>query len=164
MADPSPFATPVDAAYDSRILLFGRLMGAANGLEYLLARDLEESTGLTHPIFELLLIVARRGDEGVSVKDIAQAKVVTSGGATRLVSRGVAQGLVTLHPSDADGRVKLVRLSESGTAKLLEASAIHARNIERYLVDALPRGSEKSFAASVRALSKSASAALPAMP
>ena len=164
MADPSPFATPVDAAYDSRILLFGRLMGAANGLEYLLARDLEESTGLTHPIFELLLIVARRGDEGVSVKDIAQAKVVTSGGATRLVSRGVAQGLVTLHPSDADGRVKLVRLSEHGTEKLLEASAIHARNIERYLVDALPRGSEKSFAASVRALSKSASAALPAMP
>jgi DNA-binding MarR family transcriptional regulator len=164
MADPSPFATPVDAAYDSRILLFGRLVAAANGLEYLLARDLEESTGLTHPIFELLLIVARHGDEGVSVKDIAQAKVVTSGGATRLVSRGVAQGLVTLHPSDADGRVKLVRLSESGTAKVLEASAIHARNIERYLVAALPRGSEKSFAASVRALSKSASAALPAMP
>jgi len=164
MADPARFATPIDAAYDSRILLFGRLMAAANGLEYLLARELEESTGLTHPIFELLLIVARGGDDGVSVKEIAQAKVVTSGGATRLVSRGVTQGLVTLHPSEADGRVKLVRLSAHGQKMLLEASAIHARNIERYLIRALPPGSEQSFATSVRALSKSASAALPAMP
>lgn len=164
MADSPSFATPVDAAYDARILLFGRLMAAANGLEYLLARDLEESTGLTHPIFELLLIVARAGEDGVSVKDIAQAKVVTSGGATRLVSRGVAQGLVTLHPSEADGRVKLVRLSERGAAAVREAAAMHARNIERYLIAALPSGSAESFAASVRTLSKSASAALPAMP
>ncbi|WP_243231437.1 MarR family winged helix-turn-helix transcriptional regulator [Microbacterium sp. CIAB417] len=90
------------AAYDPRILLFGRLLAAANGFEYLLAKELAEATGLTHPILEPLLIVARAGDEGTSVKDIAQARVVTSGGATRLVSRAVEQGLVERQGSAGD--------------------------------------------------------------
>ncbi len=164
MSTPAPFATATDAAYDPRILLFGRLLAAANGFEYLLAKELEDATGLSHPIFELLLIVSRAGEGGVSVKDIAQAKVVTSGGATRLVHRGVEQGLVERHSSDADGRVQIVRLTTHGDEAVRQAAAIHARNIQRFLIDALPEGSESAFAAGIRALSKQASAALPVMP
>ncbi len=164
MPAPIPFDTAAAAAYDPRILLFGRLLAAANGLEYLLAKELEDATGLTHPIFELLLIVARGGDTGVSLKDIAQAKVVTSGGATRLVHRGVEQGLVERHPSVEDGRVQLVRLTPFGEQTVREASAVHAQNIQALLIDALPEGNEEAFAAGVRALSKTASAALPIMP
>ncbi|AXA95244.1 MarR family transcriptional regulator [Microbacterium sp. PM5] len=164
MAHEPTFTSPAEAAYDHRILIFGRLLAAAKGFEYLLSQELEDSTGLSHSLFEMLLIVARAGEDGVSVKDIAQAKVVTSGGATRLVSRAVEQGLVDRRASTVDGRVQLVRLTPAGTRVLLEASAIHARNIERQLLSALPPGSEKSFEAGVRALSKSVSATLPVMP
>ena len=158
------FSSPAEAAYDPRILLFGRLLAAANGLEYLLAKELEDATGLSHPVFELLLIVARAGSEGISLKDIAQAKVVTSGGATRLVHRASDQHLVEKFPSQDDGRVQLVRLTPLGERTLLEASAVHARNIERFLIDSLPPDAREVFASSIRMLSKSASAALPVMP
>lgn len=164
MPAPTPFDSAADAVYDPRILLFGRLLAAANGFEYLLAKELEDATDLTHPIFELLLIVARGGEAGVSLKDIAQAKVVTSGGATRLVHRGVEQGLVERHASADDGRVQLVRLTPLGERTVREASAVHARNIQTFLIDALPEGSAEAFAAGVRALSKTASASLPVMP
>lgn len=164
MPAPTPFSSASAAAYDPRILLFGRLLAAANGFEYLLAKELEDATGLTHPIFELLLIVARGGEAGVSLKDIAQAKVVTSGGATRLVHRGVEQGLVERRASEEDGRVQLVRLTPLGDRIVRETSAVHARNIQTFLIDALPAGSEEAFAAGIRALGKAASATLPVMP
>ncbi len=164
MGSPAPFTSAIDAAYDPRILLFGRLLAAANGFEYLLAKELEEATGLTHPIFELLLIVARAGEEGTSVKDIAQARVVTSGGATRLVSRAVEQGLVERQGSTGDRRVQLVRLTDRGKSVLLEAAEVHAQNIERHVMAALPPESEPGFSQGIRALSRRASLALPVMP
>jgi hypothetical protein len=53
------FATAGEAANDPRILVFGRLLGAANRLEYILGRALEESSRLSHSVFELLLVVGR---------------------------------------------------------------------------------------------------------
>lgn len=40
--------TAKEAAYDPRVVAFGRLMGAANRLEYLLGRALETECGISH--------------------------------------------------------------------------------------------------------------------
>jgi len=158
------FASAKEAASDARILVFGRLLGAANGLEYLLGKELEEQTGLSHSLFELLLIVGRAGVGGLSVRDIAQAKVVTSGGATRLVHRAVEQGLVSRRASADDGRVQLIELTAEGERAVVEAAGLHARNIERLLLSVLPAENRAVFEESVRTLSKHASGALPVMP
>ena len=158
------FSTAKQAADDPRILVFGRLLGAANRLEYILGHALEESTGLTHSIYELLLVVGRAGGDGVPVRDVAQSRVLTSGGATRLVNRAVELGLIRRRPSETDGRVQLVELTDLGEQKLLEASELHVRNIERYLVDVLPADQARSFAEAIRTLSKNAAAELPVMP
>ncbi|MWV60314.1 MarR family winged helix-turn-helix transcriptional regulator [Rathayibacter sp. VKM Ac-2754] len=152
------------AVGDPRILVFGRLLGAANGWEHLLARALEEETGLDHTLFELLVVVGRAGEGGIAVRDIAQARVLTSGGATRLVQRGVQRGLVERRPSSDDARVQLVELTEEGERMLLRASAVHAANIERTMLAVLPAEHRESFAAAVEALSKGAARALPVMP
>ena len=55
-------------------------------------------------------------------------------------------------------------LTPIGERTVREASAVHARNIQAFLIDALPEGSVETFAAGVRALSKTASASLPVMP
>ena len=164
MTGDREFATAREAANDPRILVFGRLLGAANRLEYLLGRALEEGTGLSHSLFELLLVVGRAGPGGIAVRDIAQARVLTSGGATRLVGRASAQGLVRRRASQDDGRVQLIELTPRGEEVLVEASALHARNIERYLIDVLPPDQGAMFADAIRTLSKSAAAALPVMP
>ena len=163
--DPRPeFDSAQQAARDPRILVFGRLMGAAYRLEYILGRDLEAATGLTHSIFELLLVVGRAGPGGIPVRDIAQARVLTSGGATRLVHRAVDQGLITRTTAGHDARVTLIELTPLGEAELLRASTIHARNVQRLLVDVLPPEQAAVFSEAIRTLSISASRALPIMP
>lgn len=164
MTTEPEFSTAQDAAYDSRILVFGRLLGAANRLEYLLGRELENEFGLTHSIFELLLVVGRAGDEGIALRDVAQSRVLTSGGATRLAQRALQQGLIQRHTSATDARMQIIRLTSEGEALLLRASAFHAHNIERYLIDVLPEQQASVFAEAIKALSKNAAAALPTMP
>jgi DNA-binding MarR family transcriptional regulator len=158
------FTTAQEAANDPRILVFGRLLGAANRLEYLLGGSLEQETGLSHSLFELLLIVGRAGDAGVPVRDIAQARVLTSGGATRLVQRASAKGLIERRDSTKDRRVQLIYLTSQGEHILLEAAARHARNVERYVIDQLPADQAEVFAEAIRTLSKYAAKELPIMP
>lgn len=158
------FASAQEAASDSRILVFGRLLGAANRLEYILGRSLEENAGLSHSVFELLLVVGRAGPGGIAARDIAQARVLTSGGATRLVNRAAEQGLITRRVSGTDGRVQLIELTAHGEEVLLAASALHARNIQHYLLDALSDDQAEIFAQTIRTLSKSAAQSLPVMP
>ena len=57
-------ATAKDAADDERVLAFGRLQGAANRLEYVLGRALEQECGISHLMFEVLLILGRAGAPG----------------------------------------------------------------------------------------------------
>ncbi|NQX13842.1 winged helix-turn-helix transcriptional regulator [Microbacteriaceae bacterium VKM Ac-2855] len=152
------------AVSDPRILVFGRLLGAANGWEHLLAKALTEETGLDHGLFELLVVVGRAGAEGVAVRDIGQARVLTSGGASRLVQRGERLGLVERRFSAADARVQLVRLTAGGEQALLRASAVHAVNIERTILATLPPELREAFATAVEVLSKGAAQALPILP
>lgn len=144
--------------------MFGRLLGAANRLEYILGGLLEADTGISHTMYELLLLVARLGERGIPVRDIAQSRVLTSGGATRLIHRAVAEGLVDRRTSPQDKRIQLIALTARGAEIVQTASVLHARNIERFLIEALPAEQRAVFAEAIRTLSRSAAAALPAMP
>ena len=164
MTSEPHFSTARQASNDPRILTFGRLLGAANRLEYILGRSLEDEVGLPHSLFELLLVVGRAGEGGIAQRDIAQARVLTSGGATRLVQRAPDQGLVHRRTSAHDARVQIVQLTPRGEELLLKASTIHARNVERYLIDVLPRDQADIFAEAIKTLSKNAAQSLPTMP
>ena len=92
--EPTEISTPKEAADNELVLAFGRLQGAANRLEYILGRALEVECGISHLMFEVLLILGRAGEPGLSMRAIAQEQVLTTGGATRLVDRMEAAGLV----------------------------------------------------------------------
>lgn len=57
-------STAKEAADNPLVLAFGRLQGAANRLEYLLGRALEEECGISHLMFEVLLILGRAEEPG----------------------------------------------------------------------------------------------------
>ena len=54
-------STAKEAADHELVLAFGRLQGAANRLEYILGRAIEQECGISHLMFEVLLILGRSG-------------------------------------------------------------------------------------------------------
>ncbi len=153
--------TAKEAAYDPRVVAFGRLMGAANRLEYLLGRALETECGISHLMFEVLLIVGRAGEAGMSMRAIAQEQVLTTGGATRLVDRMTTLGLVVRAPHPEDRRVQLVRLTGTGEETTVRAARMHVENIQRFFLGPLPSAHREQFTQDLRTLSHSARDALP---
>ncbi|MCX4768024.1 MarR family transcriptional regulator [Streptomyces sp. NBC_01275] len=164
MSEQARVRTAKEAADHELILAFGRLQGAANRLEYILGRALEVECGISHLMYEVLLILGRAGLPGLSMRTIAQEQVLTTGGATRLVDRMEAVGLVARTESPDDRRAKLVRLTPQGEETTVRASQVHLENIQRYFVAPLPAEDLERFTQDLRILSHSARDVLPRLP
>jgi len=164
VGEQTEITTAKQAADHELILAFGRLQGAANRLEYILGRALEVECGISHLMFEVLLILGRAGEPGLSMRAIAQEQVLTTGGATRLVDRMEAAELVERAADPGDRRGRLVRLTALGEETAVRASRVHLENIKRYLVDPLPAADRKRFSEDLRILSHTARDLLPRLP
>jgi DNA-binding MarR family transcriptional regulator len=154
-------STAKDAADHELILAFGRLQGAANRLEYLLGRAIERECGISHLMFEVLLILGRAGSDGLSMGAISQEQVLTTGGVTRLVDRMEAAGLVERAEDPGDRRSRLVRLTSLGQQTVVRAARVHVENIERYFLAPLPTSHRERFMEDLRILSHAARDTLP---
>jgi len=154
-------STAQEAADNELVLAFGRLQGAASRLEYLLGRAIERECGISHLMYEVLLILGRAGDPGLSMSAIGRAQVLTTGGVTRLVDRMEAAGLVERADDPADRRGRLVRPTELGERTVVRASRLHRDNLRRYLAEPLPAGHWERFAGDLRVLSHSVESEVP---
>jgi DNA-binding MarR family transcriptional regulator len=153
--------TAQQAANDPLVLAFGHLQGAANRLAYLLGRALEEGCGINHLTFEVLIIIGRAGPEGLPMRSIAQERVLSTGGATRLVDRMETAGLVA-RTADADDRRGIrVRLTRAGEDTAIRAARLHAENVRRLMLQPLPDTHLDQFVEDLRTLSHSARDQLP---
>jgi DNA-binding MarR family transcriptional regulator len=154
-------STAKDAADNELVLAFGRLQGAANRLEYVLGRAIEQEFGISHLMFEVLLILGRAGGPGLSMGAISQEQVLTTGGVTRLVDRMEAAGLVARTEDPDDRRGRLVRLTPLGEETVVRAAQVHVANIERYFLEPLPASHRQRFMEDLRTLSHAARDVIP---
>jgi len=154
-------STAKDAASDELIVSFGRLLGVAGRLGHILGRAIEEEFGISHLMYEVLLILGRAGEPGLSMGAIGREQVLTTGGVTRLVDRMAAAGLVERADDPGDRRGRLVRLTPLGEDIVVRASRVHLANIERYFLAPLPVEHRAQFLADLRILSHAARDALP---
>lgn len=161
MARDAQITTAEQAANDGMVLAFGWLQGSANRLEYILGRALEEECGISHLMFEVLLILGRAGGPGMSMRAIAQERVLTTGGATRLVDRMEAAGLVARDENPDDRRGRVVRLTQTGEETVVRAARMHVENVQRFLLDPLPAEHREQFTRDLRTVSMAARDALP---
>ncbi|GAA2710785.1 MULTISPECIES: MarR family transcriptional regulator [Streptomyces] len=161
MAREKEIATAEQAANDGLVLAFGRLQGAANRLEYILGRAIEEECGISHLMFEVLLILGRAGEAGLPMRAIAQERVLSTGGVTRLVDRMEAAGLVRRAADPGDRRGRLVRLTPQGEETVVRAARVHRENIRRHFLEPLPQEHRDRFAEDLKTLSHAARDALP---
>ena len=122
-------------ADDALITTFGRLVEVYSSVGQQLGRALEQSCGISHSMFEVLLRIARSDDGQISMGALAQQVALTTGGVTRLVDRMISAGLVERVPCPTDRRVLFAALTPAGEAKLDEASTVHAANLRQAFAD-----------------------------
>jgi DNA-binding MarR family transcriptional regulator len=159
-AEHRPIDTAADAAADERIQAFGVVLIAASRLERLLGAVMDRESGLSHAMFEVLLLLAAK-PEGAPMGDLSRSLVLTSGGATRLVDRMIGVGLVRRARSAEDKRVHVVTLTEAGSAKLVEAARRHAEELDRHVFAVLPPAQAAAVVTGLDTLSRHALEALP---
>ncbi|MER6126728.1 MarR family transcriptional regulator [Streptomyces sp. NPDC001795] len=139
------------AANSNLVRDFGLLIKSATRLEQRIDAELRRECGISHTMLEVLIRLCRQPGEEVSQRQLADDLTLTSGGTTRLIDRMEQAGLVRRLPSPEDRRSVLVEPTEHGRTVFLQASAVHARVVERYFVQPV---APQDYAPLTRALSQ----------
>jgi DNA-binding MarR family transcriptional regulator len=109
------------------VAVFDEIGHIAYLVRTVIARKLPE--GLNYPQFEVLNLLARRGD-GITPMQIAQALQVTKSGLTNTLQRLCARGVILVETCEADGRKKRIWLSAEGRRSYAQALTAIRPNME----------------------------------
>jgi DNA-binding MarR family transcriptional regulator len=137
---------------DERVLLFGLLMETNARLERQLGAALEQAIGLPLAWFEVLLRVQRAERGFLSMSELADMTVYSSGGTTRLVDRIEREGLVERFACPSDRRSVHVRTTADGDRVLAEALEVHAGHLDLLVTSKLTDDERTSLEAALRKL------------
>ena len=105
-------------------------------------RNGQVDTELTLPQFDVLAQLLRHPG-GMSAGELSEALLVTAGNVTGLVSRLERRGLVRREASEADGRVRVLRLTPRGKKIARAAVARHERWLAEIFGELAPREQER---------------------
>lgn len=130
-------SAPPTLVLDDRITAFGLLVEVHARLERAFGRVLEAECGISHGWFEALLRIARSPDHQLSMRQLSEQVVLTSGGITRLVDRLEGAGYVQRQAHPTDRRIQQVSLTRAGWRKLEQACAVHLRGLEEHFTGRL---------------------------
>src|SRR5580765_7190025 len=115
----------------AEIQAFARLLRAHAWVVRGLDRELVSDHGLTINDYEVLIRLSRAPDRSMRRVDLAQQVLLTPSGITRLLDGLQQCGYVEKAGCDSDARVVYARLTDTGLAKLEEASRDHFANVEQ---------------------------------
>jgi len=111
---------------------FGALLRAYAAATRQLNAELTADHGLTISDYEVLLRLARAPDRRMRRVDLAEQVLLTASGVTRLLDGLERDGFVERGSCDTDRRVVYAVLTDSGLAKLREASESHLAQIDAF--------------------------------
>ncbi len=100
-----------------------------------LSAELSADHGLTLSEYEVLLRLAWAPDRRLRRVDLAEQVVLTASGITRLLDGLEKSGHVERATCDSDRRVVYAVLTETGLAKLREASVSHVAQIDGFFAE-----------------------------
>lgn len=131
-----------------RIAAFEGFIRAQRALVERLDADLRAEHDLSLGDYEILLRLARAGDNRLKMVEVARSMVLTPSGVTRATDRLEAEGLVRRDACPTDRRSWFLALTPEGRARLRRAAPTHLRGIQEHFgqhltdaeADALARG------------------------
>ena len=129
MASPSLTRPTTSGAIEA----FVRLVRANAAVTRQLSAQLSADHGLNLSAYEALLTLARAPESRLRRVDLANGLLLTASGVTRLLDGLERDGLIGREECASDRRVSYAVLTETGRAKLREASKSHIRQINELL-------------------------------
>jgi DNA-binding MarR family transcriptional regulator len=128
--------TPHDprlSAWRAFLLAHARVMRA-------LERELQDEQDLALTDYDVLVQLATADERRLRMSELADRLLLSRSGATRLVDRLVAGGLVERVTCESDRRGQWAMLTDDGVARLREATPTHLRGVAEHFVDRLDAG------------------------
>lgn len=114
-----------------------------------LERELQDQEHLALTDYDVLVQLARAEDRRLRMSELADGLLLSRSGATRLVDRLVAEGLVERVMCDTDRRGQWASLTDAGLERLRRATPAHLRGVDEHF---LARLSDDDVAALERIL------------
>ena len=110
---------------------YGLLRSTFSQIHDLLAREMEDETGLPFDRYSILLMLAQADREELRPSDLADVLPITPSGVTRLIDRLERDGFVERRACAADGRGTVVALTAHGEEVFRRAGRVHLRGINQ---------------------------------
>jgi DNA-binding MarR family transcriptional regulator len=110
------------------VQVFDEISLIEHGVRMAISRSLP--IGLTYPQYEVLNLIARRGDD-LTPAVIADALKMTPGAITNTLQRLECQQLISVEPCAADGRKKRVRMTVEGREAYARSMAAIRPKVEK---------------------------------
>ena len=128
----------VPSPRDPRLKTWRTFLYAHAQVRRQLERELqaEQSMGLAD--YELLLVLAYSPQRRLRMSELADALALSRSGATRLIDRLEADGLVERISCDTDRRGQWAQLTGGGYERLRGASPTHLRGVACHFLDRIP--------------------------
>jgi DNA-binding MarR family transcriptional regulator len=125
----------LSAQASAELTVWVELLRGHSGLTRQLNAQLLQQHGLTINDFEVLVLLNGAEEQAMRRVDIAEAVVLSPSGVTRLLKGLESSGWVEKRACATDARVTYASLTESGQAKLDEASDSHIETIRGALAE-----------------------------
>jgi DNA-binding MarR family transcriptional regulator len=130
--------TTIPAPDDPRLDAWRSFLFAHAQVRRQLERELQAEQGMSLAEYEVLLFLAYSDERRRRMSELADLMVLSRSGATRLVDRLEAAGLVERVVCDTDRRGQWAQLTKAGYERLRAASPTHLRGIAEHFLDRIP--------------------------
>ncbi|HEY7847891.1 MAG TPA: MarR family transcriptional regulator [Candidatus Limnocylindria bacterium] len=110
-----------------------------------LERELQAEQRMGLAEYELLLVLAYSPQRRQRMSELADALALSRSGATRLIDRLEADGLVERLACDTDRRGAWAALTTAGRERLRRASPTHLRGVACHFLDRIPEAELESL-------------------
>jgi len=129
--------TPRTARTDARLESWRTFLRAHARVIRELERELVAEQDLALSDYDVLVQLSAAPNRRLRMSELADALLLSRSGATRLVDRLVADGLVERVSCEDDRRGQWAALTERGLERLRRAAPTHVRGIEEHFLDRL---------------------------
>jgi DNA-binding MarR family transcriptional regulator len=133
-------ARTVPSPRDPRLSTWRTFLHAHAQVRRQLERELQAEQAMGLAEYELLLVLAYSPQRRMRMSELADALTLSRSGATRLIDRLEADGLVARASCDTDRRGQWAQLTKGGYQRLRTASPTHLRGVACHFLDRIPDG------------------------
>jgi DNA-binding MarR family transcriptional regulator len=135
---PTATATrPSLTVRDPRLAAWRSFLRAHARVIRTLEAELAGEHGMALTDYDVLVQLAAAPERRLRMSELADALLLSRSGATRLVDRLVADGLVERVTCDTDRRGQWASLTDAGHGRLKQATPTHLRGIAEHFLDRL---------------------------